>query len=50
MLITAEDEVELFYLLEVTEADFRTLRQKQGLLVEIGAFPAMLERLLESCR
>ena len=50
ILLTRDDDASFFYFLDISESDYRTLRQRQGLLVDISAFPAMLERLLEACR
>ena len=50
ILLTKDDDAAFFFFLDISESDFRTLRQRQGLLVDMSSFPSMLEGLLNSCR
>ena len=50
ILLTKDDDAAFFFFLDISESDFRTLRQRQGLLVDMSSFPSMLEGLLSSCR
>lgn len=49
ILLTREDDPSFFYFVDITEADFRELRSRQGLIVDLSAFPTMITRLLDTC-
>jgi hypothetical protein len=36
-------------LVDITEDDYRELRNRQGLLVDLASFPFMIYRLLDDC-
>ena len=49
IFLTKEDDPAFYYSLDLTDEDFRELRIRQGLLVDLAAFPAMIFRLLDMC-
>ena len=49
IFLTKEDDPAFYYSLDLTDEDFRELRIRQGLLVDLAAFPAVIFRLLDTC-
>lgn len=47
--ITDEDDPFILYSLLVSEVDFQTIKEQQGLLVEYDKFPQQLIKLLHLC-
>ena len=49
IFLTREDDPGFYYSVDITDEDYRELRIRQGLLVELSAFPPMIFRLLDTC-
>jgi spindle assembly abnormal protein 6 len=49
IFLTREDDPAFYYSVDITEDDYRELRNRQGLLVDLASFPSMIYRLLDDC-
>ena len=49
IVVTKEEDASFYYCLDITEDDYRELRIRQGLFVDMAGFPAMIFRLLDNC-